>query len=165
MKPIEDIGHAAAATKPLRLKRYDVQNGLPDPAQCVDCAILVNDRSKPSEPARLAIASGSGWDFYTRESTQSAAVVVQQVPQVDLTALAREALQGALPQLLAQQPKVIQQQPAPQLPSGDAKALANALLELSQHMQTLQRENAELMARVEFLEKHALGRVTLKETA
>jgi len=163
---IEDIGHATQATKPFKLRRYDVQGGLPDPGQCIDAMIVVNDKTKPSEPARLALSNGAGWDFYVREGqAQVTPLVVQQMPQVDLSAMAREALTSALPEILSRQPKVLGLPQLANSSSDDTRKIADALLELSEHVNRLLRENADLTARLEFVERNALAKVDLRQTA
>lgn len=170
-KPIEDRGHLAEVTRPLKLKRYDVQAGLPDPGQCVDSIIIVNDKTKPSDPAKLAVSNGAGWDCYVRES-QSTAVAVPPQP-MDLMPMVREAVALAL-QSQPQPMRVIQPQHPPQIESSVVQELSNALLELTDHVNRLLRENAEktadiaaLRSDLEFIRDHAAlaDGITLKKTA
>lgn len=56
-------------------------------------------------------------------------------------------------------PRVIQ---APQVNSADIPALAQGMLELPEHVTRILNENADLMARVEFLEKHAIARAKIE---
>lgn len=160
-KPIEDLGHAAQATKPLRLRRYDPVRGLPDAGQCVDCLIIINDMKDGIARGRLAISNGATWDHvaWLDEIGQPLA----PVQSVDVSALAREAVNRAI----AEAP-----QPAVKLiaPSGDGSGEANrvfaqGMLEMSDHLDRLARENADLMARIEYIERHALAAAKIESAA
>lgn len=148
-KPIEDEGHRARATKPLALKRYE-EGKLPDPGQCVDCAIIVNDRSDGVPRARLAISNGASWDFYVREDEVGASTAVAVRPvERDLTPMIRAAVETALPALVsAPAVKVIQ---GPQSAPEGIKELAAAMLDISGHVNVLANENADLRAEIEVL--------------
>ena len=150
-KAIEDDGHRARATKPLALRRYEAGK-LPDPGQCVDCAIIVNDRSDGVPRARLAISNGASWDFYVREDEigTSKAVGVRPVER-DITPMIQAAVDAALPALVtAPAVKVIQ---GPQSTPNDVKELAAAMLDISGHVNGLANEHADLRAELETLKE------------
>lgn len=155
MRPIEDDGHAIVATKPFRPgRRVYSPDKLPDPAQCGGCLILVNDRHDANR-LRLALSDGSSWRMLVFEDQLPTGRVV---PSVDLAALAREQVALAvrsLPQQPAPAVRMIEAQP--QQPSENIAPLAAAVLEMSEHVNMLLSERVDLMARVEFLEKHAIA--------
>ena len=170
-KALEDRGHSLAVTRPFQLRRYEAGN-LPDPGQCPDAIIAVNDRADGVPHTRLALSNGASWDLFARtdevKPTAALAVIPAQ-PQQDVTRLVQLAFADALP-ALQQQLKAAQIAPA-QIGSDAGwqqgqKQLADAFLEMSDHVNRLLRENADLMAscdelksRVEYLERHALARV------
>ena len=167
-KAIEDRGHLAEATKPLRLKRYQTGK-LPDPGQCVDCLIIENDAMNGLPRAWLCMSNGATWDRIG-EVAPSTALAVRPA-EADLMPMMRSAVEQALPALMPkmQELKVIQ---APQQPQEGVSELAAAVLELSQEMTSMKRsnymleqENAELRARVEHIELHAIVSVETKRTA
>lgn len=55
--------------------------------------------------------------------------------------------------------KVIQAPQVAQIADGDKKVIAEVMLELSDHVNKLQHQMADLMARVEYLEANALAKV------
>lgn len=161
MKVIEDKGAVAAASKPLRLRRYDAQH-LPDPGECVDALIAVNDRSRPG-PASLRYSDGSTW-------LECTGVVVQQtvtappVPQiVDVTPLVRDAVRDMLPALMPPAPMVqISASPVEAKPAADTndlRAIAQAHLAIAELVNELQRRLAEAESRIEYLERTAVASV------
>lgn len=144
---IEDEGHRARLTKPLALKRYEAGK-LPDPGQCVDCLIIVNDRSDGTPRGRLAISNGASWDHvaWLHEVGQSKAVAVRPA-EIDLTPMVHLAVEQALRELPRHEVKVIQQPGLP-APQQDLAPVAQAILEMSEHINRLQYKCAELEARV-----------------
>lgn len=160
MKPFEDLGHAVKVTKPFRLKRCEA-GGLPDPGQCVDCLIVINDRNSPSRPS-VAYSDGTTWlhlGWLDQSPQPSQSVVVHPVER-DITPMIRAAVEQALPALVSQPAvRVIQ---GPQTAQIDVQPLAQGMLELSEHVNRILNENADLMARVEFLEKHAIAHAKLE---
>jgi len=68
-----------------------------------------------------------------------------------------DALRAARP--VAMLPAVA---PRAAVPDDGAKAMAEAVLVLSEHVNRLLNDCADLAARVEFLEKHAIARAELK---
>lgn len=160
-KPIEDKGHLIEATRPLKIKRYELGR-LPDPGQCVDCLIIINDRSDGTPRGRLAMSNGASWDHlaWLDEIKPSAAVAVRPA-DIDLQPMIQEAVRQALPAVVHQPPmKLIQA--SPNEPSEAYKAMAQAVLEMSEHVNRLQFESAELRAEVEFLKKHAVAKVDVR---
>lgn len=163
-KALEDRGHSLAVTRPFQLRRYDA-GSLPDPGQCPDGVIVVNDRSDGVPRTRLALSNGASWDLFARTDEvkpTAALAVVSPQPQQDVTRLVQIAFADALP-ALQQQIKSAQIAPA-QLTSDSGwqhgqKIMSDALVEMAEHVNRLLRENADLMARVEYLERHALARV------
>ncbi|MCB1505228.1 MAG: hypothetical protein KDJ47_09645, partial [Hyphomicrobiaceae bacterium] len=104
------------------------------------------------------------------EVAPSTALAVRPA-EADLMPMMRSAVEQALPALMPkmQELKVIQ---APQQPQEGVSELAAAVLELSQEMTSMKRsnymleqENAELRARVEHIELHAIVSVETKRTA
>ena len=158
MKPIEDRGHALQLHKPIALKRYE-PNKLPDPGQCVDCLIIVNDRKDGVPRGRLAISNGASWDSvaWLDEVKSPSAPVVPAAP-VDLVPLVRSAVAEMLPALPAREVKTIAAIPASDT---DTAAIAQALLEMSDAINRLTREKHDLENRVAFLEANSLARATL----
>lgn len=160
MKPFEDLGHAVKVSKPLRLRRWEGGN-LPDPGQCVDCLIVINDRNSTARPS-VAFSDGTTWlhlGWLDQSPQPSQAVVVQPVER-DITPMIRAAVEQALPALVSQPAvRVIQ---GPQSAPVDLQPLAQGMLELSDHVTRILNENADLMARVEFLEKHAIAHAKLE---
>lgn len=165
MKPIEDQGHLAQATKPFKPKYYD-EGRLPDPVQCAGCIIGVVNRQDHNRLS-VRISDGSSW------LTLGVAGVAQSVAvQQDITPLVRAAVEGMLPTMIPSVPtvKVIEHQPQGAFPSGteiadlreSIRVLANANLEISDHLQSVLSEYADVMARLEFVERHALARAEIK---
>lgn len=173
MKPFFDEGHRVRATKPLALRRYQAGK-LPDAAQCVDCLIIVNDQYDGVARGRLAISNGATWDHVAWiddvGSGSALAVVPQPRAEVDLTPLVRAAVDAALPGLMPPAVKVVEHVRDQALPPAaelgklreDIRALAVANLEISEHLQRVIHENAELMARIEYVEQNAIARAELE---
>lgn len=163
MKPIEDQGHLAQATKPLKPKYYD-EGRLPDPVQCAGCIIGVVNRHDHNRLS-VRISDGSSW------LTLDVAGVAQPVAvQQDITPLVRAAVEGMLPALVSQPVKVIEHAPQRLIPSGDELAqlrddmrcLAQSNLEISDVLNPIAEQLAEVMARLEFVERHALAGAEIK---
>lgn len=160
MKTIEDRGHLIEATRPFKppLRR---PNGRGDPVQLAGSVILVCD---PNDAAslHLEVSDGSRWRPL-KFAAEPANVIAQPLPNIDIEAIAREVLARAVSQL----PKPSVQAIAP---SGDGGSEANrvfaqAMLEVSDHVAKLAAEHADLMARVDYIERHALAAAKLKEPA
>jgi hypothetical protein len=160
MKPIEDRGHLIEATRPWKPKTYR-SDRRPDPVQCAGCLIVVCD---PDDAASLHLeqSDGSRWRRlqFADEGTN---MVAQPLPNIDIEAIAREVLARAV----AQFPKPSVQAIAP---SGDGgsesnRVFAQAMLEMSDHVAILSAEHADLMARVDYIERHALAAARIKEPA
>lgn len=164
-KALEDRGHSLAVTRPLQLRRYEL-GSLPDPGQCPDAIIVVNDRSDSVPRARLALSNGASWDLFAcvNEPAQpSHAVAVAQ--QFDLVPLVRAAVAEMLPSIQAPL-RVVQPPTIAHMPADSAteiklaqKHIATAVLEVSEHVNRLMLENADLRARIEYIERVALARV------
>lgn len=157
MKPLEDRGHALQLHKPLAVKRYE-PNRLPDPGQCVDCIIVVNDRKDGVPRGRLMLSNGASWDAvgYVDEIKQST-VQPAHHQSVDLVPLVRSAVAEMLPSLPAREVKTITALPV----TDDTQAIAQALLEMSETINQLNHANHDLQQRVAFLENNALARAQL----
>lgn len=159
-RPIDDLGHAVAARRPLVLASYNPKRGLPDAAQCVNALIVVNDPADADPRPRLALSNGQSWDFYRRDG--DAPPLAAAPARLDLMPLIREAVAT-----LDWRPRLaVDQRPAlPAPPDGgeryqdDLRTLAQALAEMAGHVTALQDECADLRARLEFVERHALARV------
>lgn len=173
MKPFEDLGHAVRLTKPIRVKRYEMKH-LPDPGQCVDCLIVVNDRSDGQPRARLALSNGASWDMLGYLDDAPSHVPSQSVAvrptEIDLTPLVRQAVEAALPGMIPPAVKVIESRAnvpddtLQQLQAAD-RVTSQALIEFSEHINSLLRDRAEMMARIEYLETHAIAKVGIKGAA
>ena len=171
MKPFEDLGHAVRVTKPFRFKRYEAGK-LPDPGQCVDCLIIINDRLNGDPRARLAVSNGASWDHLAwlddRPVVQSTAVAVRPA-EVDLTPLVRQAVESVLPSMVPTPMKVIESRVSVpdetlnELRESDRVAAA-AYVEMAEHVNTLLRKVAELEARQGFVEHYALAKAELRRT-
>jgi len=172
MRPFDDLGHCVRATKPIVLKTYD-PGKLPDPAQCVGGLILVNDRANGDPRPRLAVSNGASWDYCARADEingTSLAVAVNRPSEIDITPMVRAAVDAALPALMPAQIKVIEQRPQGAITDGGEalqlrehiKALATANLEISEHLNSVLVQCADLMERVEYLERHALAKAEIK---
>lgn len=162
MKPIEDRGHSLQVMKPLRLPRYEASK-LPDPGQCVDALIVVNDRKDGVPRARLMLSNGASWDEVALSVSLEKQVTVSPI---DLTPIVRTAVAELLPSVAVT--REVRTIPAPALtvqPSAvsqeDYKAIAAALLEMSDAITNLTRYNHDLQQRVAFLENNALARAQL----
>lgn len=164
MKPIEDAGAVAKVTKPLLPRVYE-SHKLPCAIQCAGAIITVNNRHDSGSLCAMQ-SDGSRWRRLKFADEDGA------VAQQDITSLVRSAVEGMLPALVPSVPpvKVIEHAPQGQLPSSaelaelreSIRVLANANLEISDHLQTVLRENADLMARLEFVERHALAKAEIK---
>jgi hypothetical protein len=168
MKPFEDIGHAVAAQKPLKLVRRE-PGRLPDPGQCVDGLVVENDRSDGTPRGRVAVSNGASWDHLAyRHEVEDLAKKFDEfrkralatVPHVDLAELAREQVALAARHLPQPQPIAHQAQALPQLAGDDLTALreadrstAEAILCLSEHVNRLLMENAEIRAELEAIKR------------
>jgi len=88
-KPIQDMGGHVACTKPFRLLRYEA-NRRPDPGECVDCLVIVNDRTDGRPRARLELSDGASWQpiAYLDEAAEAATELVPvplvPKPQVEI---------------------------------------------------------------------------------
>lgn len=161
MKPIEDRGNVAAATKPLRVRRYDAGH-LPDPGECVDSLIAVNDRTRPGS-ASLRFSDGSSW----LDCTPGLAAAAPQ--SMDVTLLVQQAVRDAVPAALAALPRPVAPMalPAPameQRPDENA-TLARAMLELAELVNDLQRRLHAAEARIDQLERMSVSHVEIKGAA
>ncbi len=163
VKPIEDKGHLIEATRPLKIKRYELGR-LPDPGQCVDCLIIINDRSDGTPRGRLAMSNGASWDHlaWLDELKPGTAVAVRPA-DIDLQPMIQEAVRQALPAVVHQPPLALKVIQGPAQDTSEAyKAMAQAVLEMSEHVNRLQFESAELRAEVEFLKRHAVAKVDVR---
>jgi hypothetical protein len=98
---IDDQGALGRATKPLGLRVYEPGN-LPDPVDCPQSLIIVNDRSDGLPRARLALSNGASWDYlsFTIENrgghgmpaTVDLTPMVQQLVTEQLPAIVRAAM-------------------------------------------------------------------------
>lgn len=153
----EDGGTHAVVAKPLRLRRFEAGN-LPDPGECVDCLIIVNDRRDGIPRGRLYLSNGASWDpvAYLGEGTQAAS------PAVDVVPLVHQAVAEAVAAL---PPPVQMLTPAPMplaLPPPGSSREVLALVRRCEDMATEMRVLAE---RIQFLEENAINDVQLVEVA
>lgn len=170
MKPLVDDGHMLVAQKPFRLgRRVYAPDRLPCPVQHAGCLILVNDRHDAGR-MRVAFSDGSSWVYFVREGEVTSQAVTVRPAEIDLTPMVRAAVEAALPAMIPQPVKVIeqvQQQALPDLTQmdklrEDIRMLAVANLEISEHLNPIAEKLADLMARVEFIEQNALARAELE---
>jgi len=165
-RPIEDDGHLLRFAKPIRLVFY-APDRLPDAVQMAGCLIGVNDSRDGVPRQRLAMSNGASWDYFARvdELAQpSQAVAVAQ--QYDLTPLVHAAVKEMLPSLQAPTVRVVQPPAIAHMPSEAVAELhdglrncATSVLEIVDHVNSILNQNADLMARVEYLERVALAKV------
>ncbi len=176
MRRWEDKGSCLEAPLPVRLKRYK-PGRLPNAAECVDCLIVVNDDADGVPRARLALSNGASWDYigYVVDAVPavapSTALVVQpSAPrEIDLTPLVRAAVDAALPAMIPPPVKVVEQIAQGPIPNGDEmaqlrehiKLLAAANLDLSEHLNTVLRNCADLEVRVDYIERNALAKAEI----
>jgi len=167
-KPLEDRGHLVAVTKPLQLHRRN-SDRLPDAGQCTDCLLIINDMHDGVPRARLALSNGATWDHLAyRHEVEDLAKrfdefrkrALAPVPNVDLAELAREQVALAARHLPQPQPIAHQAHALPQLAGDDLAALreadrstAEAILCLSEHVNRLLMENAEIRAELEAIKR------------
>ena len=176
MKRWEDKGAFLEAPGPVKLRRYR-PGRLPNAAECVDCLIVINDDADGDPRPRVAISNGASWDYLARgdqlvSAPPSTSLVVQpsRPSEIDITPMVRAAVEAALPAMIPQPVKVIEQiRHEPVAIGGEAaqlrehiKALATANLEISEHLNTVLVQCADLMERVEYLERHALAKAEIK---
>lgn len=140
-KPFRDDGHAVAAHKPLRLKRYDLASGLPDPGECVDALIVVNDRTDGVPRARLALSNGASWDFLA---------VLPDIPAttqqtVDIEPMVLRAVHEIVPQIAAPRPAL--SLPSPVAPDVGLLERVRVLeMQVRQLIATIQQHERDLVA-------------------
>lgn len=169
MAAFRDEGHMIVANKPLRLGKFYRPDKLPCPVQHAGCVILINDPND-SDRIRLALSDGSSWINFVREGEVAPQALTVRPAEIDLTPMVRAAVEAALPAMLPQPVKVIEQVREQALPDltqldklrDDIRMLAVANLEISEHLNPIAEKIADLMARVEFIEKHALAKAELE---
>ena len=115
MKRWEDKGAFLEAPGPVKLKRYR-PGRLPNAAECVDCLIVINDDADGDPRPRVAISNGASWDYLVRgdqlvSAPPSTSLVVQpsRPSEIDITPMVRAAVEAALPAMIPQPVKVIEQ--------------------------------------------------------
>jgi hypothetical protein len=165
MKPIEDCGAYIQIHKPVK-PRFYTPDRLPDATQCAGCYIGVNDSRDGVPRVRYAISNGASWDYVARvdelpQPSQGPAVA----QQFDLVPLVQAAVADMLPSFQAPL-RVIHPPAIAHMPADSAteiklaqRHIATAVLEVSDHVNILMRENADLRARIEHIERVALARV------
>lgn len=140
-KPFRDDGQAVAANKPLRLRRYDSSVGLPDPGECVDALIVVNDQADGVPRARLALSNGASWDFVA---------VLVDIPAstqqtVDIEPMVLKAVREVAPQLAA--PRQALALPAPSAPdAGLIDRVRTLEMQVQQLIETIKQHERDLVA-------------------
>ena len=150
MKALEVVGPALVARRPLRLQRFEAGR-TPDPAECVDCLIIINDRNDGQPRAGLALSNGQSWDII---AYLDQAATGSQAP-INIAPMVREAVAAQL----AHQPthpvaNVIQGVPAIEVKdTHDLQAIATAMLELAEQNTALQRRVWELEQRFDSLDR------------
>lgn len=163
---VDDHGHVGRATKPLGLRVYEPGN-LPDPAQCAQSLIIVNDRSDGVPRARLALSNGASWDllaFTTEHVTgQSTHPGLPQIT-VDVRPMIERAVAERLPALVsAMTPALLQGvQGAPgemrvvsaPFPPAELTKLRADNQELVQTVLMMAQRLAALEERLDFVEVH-----------
>lgn len=159
-KIITDDGLVATALKPFRLPNYHPL-ALPDAAACTNALIVVNDSAKSSRPY-VAVSFGSEW----------LPVMLQpdMIPNaVDLTPIVRSAVSEMLPARIASAralaAPMVEASPVDPQAALDTQAIAQGLLEMSEAINRLSRENHDLQQRVAFLEANALARAQIVREA
>jgi hypothetical protein len=139
---------------------------LPDAVQMAGCLIGVNDSRGGTPRQRLALSNGASWDLFARvdelaQPSQGLAVA----EQFDIVPLVRAAVAEMLPSIQAPL-RVIHPPAIAHMPADSAteikeaqRHIAIAVLEVSEHVNRLLLENADLRARIEHIERVALARV------
>lgn len=157
------------ANKPLRLGKVYRPDKLPCPVMHAGCVILINDPNDNNR-IRLALSDGSSWINFVREGEAASQAVAVRPTEIDLTPMVKAAVEAALPAMIPQPIKVIEQRlealpaDAAQLDKlrEDIRMLAVANIEISEHLDPIAQKLADLMARVEFIERHALATAELE---
>lgn len=169
MAAFRDEGHMIVANKPLHLGKVYRPGKLPCPVKHAGCVILINDPND-SNRIRLALSDGSSWINFVREGEVTSQAVTVRPSEIDLTPMVRAAVEAALPAMLPQPVKIINEPRQAALPDltqldklrEDIRMLAVANLEISEHLNPIAQKLADLMARVEFIEQNALARAELE---
>lgn len=150
-KPVIDKGYALAIQRPLQLRRYEA--GMqPDPGECTDCLIIVNDRTDGIPRARLCMSNGASWDTLAYLTDRASPGSQQQT--VDVTAVVRQAVADMIPQqpavrVISPEPQVLPPLAAPSA-SIDMDAIANVMADM---LRPLQQQIRELQATNEALKR------------
>jgi hypothetical protein len=138
---IDDLGHVARIGKPLALRTYE-PGYLPDPAQCVDGLILVNDRSDGVPRKRLCLSNGASWDAL-------AFVLDARAGPVDLTPVVRQIVTEALPGIVqpALEMRLVSPVAAPvpsvaALADADKARLVDIVIDLTRRIEELEERLA-----------------------
>lgn len=146
-KSVEDRGHIAEATKPLKPRVYR-SDRRPDPVQCSGCLIVVCNAEDMSS-LYLEASDGSRWRRLSF-ADEAAQVIMPPAPaSIDVEGLKRAVIERAMAELPQPQMQVI----APPV-DGDgeaARVIAQGMLEVADHVARLASQNADLMATVDHL--------------
>lgn len=164
-KALTDIGNAVRSSKPIMLPVYE-PGRVPDPVVNSGALIIINDRSDGIPRGRLALSNGSTWDKLAYEidvprETQPAQNVAPLVHQI-----VRDMLPALIPpqQLVSLPAPVVAQPPPPTAPpaSEDLRAVADAILAMSGHINELQHRVHEQEQRIAYLEHHAADKSQIR---
>lgn len=165
-KALQDIGNAVRSSKPIMLPVYD-PGRVPDPVVNSGALIIINDRSDGIPRGRLALSNGSTWDKLAYEldvpretqPVQNVAPLVHQIVRDMLPALIP-------PQQLVSLPAPVAPPPPPAAPpapaSEDLRAVADAILAMSGHINELQHRVHEQEQRIAYLEHHAADKSEIR---
>lgn len=148
MKPVRDLGHAVEFLRPLKLPVFE-PGGLPDPAQCVGCLILINDRGDGVPYPYLALSNGASWDRCARLADVPRGTIAER-PSVNVQPLVERAVAQMLPALMPPMPPMpaiaapvpLQAQAVPA--SDDLKVVADGMLAMAEEISALKRRMHEL---------------------
>lgn len=155
---LQDRGHSLEAPVPLKLRRYEIAR-LPDPGQCVDALIIVNDRLDGIPRAKLALSNGASWDTLAVMSD------VQPHAAVDVRPLVQKAVADAKAEwaqrMAAAQaaPPTLAMAPAVGADSDILMSVAAELARLRQDLDAAQAMLGEATARISTLETAAVATV------
>jgi len=161
-KALTDIGNAVRSSKPFMLPVYD-PGRVPDPVVNAGALIIINDRSDGVPRGRLALSNGSTWDKLAYELDVSPAQPVQSVAPL-VHQIVRDMLPALIPpQQLVSLPAPAMPPPLPQMPAGDdLRAVAEAILAMSEHINALQIKVHEQDQRIAYLEHHAADKSQIR---
>lgn len=141
-KPVEDRGHLAEATKPLKPRVYR-SDRRPDPVQCAGCLIVVCN-ADDANSLHIETSDGSRWRRLSF-GDEAAQIIMPPAPaSVDVEGLKRAVIERAMAELPKPQMQMIA--PPGNVDGEATRVIAQSMLEVADHVSRLAHENADLRA-------------------